>query len=238
MKLNIHHSHTYFSVAAIAAMVMTFTATAYALPTCSGLERRWYDHYINDVGVTWNTSTFVCNDSVKGKILGNEALVALSLYDLETTKIPKKSGVKANLYGIIKRDIMALQYSDSCDSGVIARTRGSTVTICQDFARDSREDRASTLIHEARHTEYDDPAHVDCAGGKYSDLSSACDEVFHDGTWQGSGYNADIYFYTLNLRKGARNELSRAVMQSEVNAMIPDRFNQISSKSVKLWRKK
>ncbi len=225
---------------AIALIVVALSAfDASALPSCANLQKRWYSHYITDVGVSWDTSTFVCDDKSKGKLKGAEAIIALSLYDLETAKIPKvKSGNRPNFYTIVKRDIEELTFSADCRPRVLAKTNGSTITLCQDFLKDSREDRASTLVHEARHTEYDDPRHVICNGGKYSDQSQGCDETFHNGLWSGSGYNADVYFYFWSLKKGAKNELSRSVMQGMINSMVPDRFNVISPKVARQWRGK
>lgn len=54
--------------------------------------------------------------------------------------------------------------------------------------------------------------------------------------WNGSGFNSDIYFYSWSMRKVARSNLSRSVMQAEINGMVPDRINHIGAKVAKKWR--
>lgn len=209
--------------------VLVFSiSTSWAAPRCSALKATWYDRYIKDFGISWDTKTFDCP--------GDEGTLALALYDLETAELtPNDSGKKPEFYSMVKNGVHEIKYDKKCK--YLAYTSENTITLCDPFFTDTREDRASTLVHESRHTEADDPRHVDCVGGKYHGSTRACDEEFFDGEWKGSGFNADIYYLSWNLKFATKNnELSKSVIQSDINAMVPDRFNNIDPELIKKWR--
>ncbi len=221
-------------------LCLSFGGSAWAAPSCGELRHRWYGRYVRDLKVSWSTKNFTCRKKKAKRV--DDGLVALALYDLETARFrgrpaaPVSSAV--NFYELVKKSVSKLEYDSGCEEGVLASALGTVVTLCDEYFADSREDRAATLVHEARHTQADDADHVSCVGGKYKDDDQGCDQTFYSGLWKGSGYNADIVFYHWNMHKSLRrNELSKSVMQSMINSMIPDRFNQISAKSIKDWRK-
>jgi hypothetical protein len=202
---------------------------AQAQPSCSELETAWRGGMSFDVGVQWNTSQFSCP--------GGDSVIALALHDLKSVEFtPNEAGFRPDFYGMV-RDYT---YRMNFDAGCSALARGSRfwhrITICPAFFKDSREDRASTLVHETRHLQPGDPAHVNCVGGRNDGQKDACDYEFFDGQWKGSGFNADIYYYNWMLKASKPNELNRDVMQGFVNSMIPDRFNHISPEVLKKWR--
>ncbi len=200
-----------------------------AAPQCIDLQTQWQDHYVSDFKVDWSTASFTCP--------GGESALAMAFYDLQTMSFkPNKDGYRPDFYALVKGLVKQFHFDESCKYLALGYRSLGKITLCNPFFKDSREDRASTLVHETRHLQSDDPAHVTCAGGKYNGHTGACDDTFYDGTWQGSGFNADIFFYSWNLNGADKNELSRAVMQNEVNTMIPDRFNHITGEQTKKWR--
>ncbi len=202
---------------------------AWAVPTCGEVQNYWYGKYLKDFSVTWDTTTFVCP--------GNEARFALALYDIEmTTFRPNSSGYSPDFYRLVFDNVVHFNGGANCTSGILAYTHGSDINLCAAFFADSREDRASTIIHETRHTQADDPRHVMCVGGPYNGAAGACDNTFEHGTWGDSGYNADIFFLSWVVRSGQGNELSKSVAQSVINSMIPDRFNNITDEEISAWR--
>ena len=200
-----------------------------AAPSCDDLKTQWHSHYVSDFKVDWDTSGFTCP--------GGESSLALAFYDLQTTTYrANTAGFRPDFYALVKGLVKKVHFDETCKFLALGYRGEGRITLCNPFFKDSREDRASTLVHETRHLQSDDPAHAQCAGGKYNGNAGACDAKFFDGGWQGSGFNADIYFYSWNMKDSDKNELSRSVMQSVVNTMVPDRFNQITGEETKKWR--
>lgn len=208
--------------------------------TCATLKARWQTAYVNDFSINLNSANFRC-EYYGDEIVLREGVLALTLRDLEKLPLAKQSltpssGKAKNFYDLLKDKIVMIQVSDRCPPFMLASTLDRTVTLCRPFFSNSREDRASTLIHEARHTDSDDQGHFPCEGGKYRSEPQSCDPHFYAGQWKGSGYNADVYFYSWALKNSAKTELKRSVMQGMINALVPDRFNNITAKEIKKWR--
>ncbi|MBI3555410.1 MAG: hypothetical protein HY074_04000 [Deltaproteobacteria bacterium] len=200
-----------------------------AAPQCSDLEAQWNSHYVSDFKIDWDTSNFTCP--------GGESSLAMAFFDLANmTFRANKDGYRPDFYALVKGLVRKVHFDPDCKYLALGHRGQGKITLCNPFFKDSREDRASTLVHETRHLQSGDPAHAQCVGGKYNGKAGACDDTFYDGSWNGSGFNADIFFYSWNMNGAEKNELSRAVMQSEMNTMIPDRFNHITGEQTKKWR--
>ncbi len=193
------------------------------------LKDQWNNLYVKDFDISLNKATFSCTN--------DNGILASTLYDLETADFkPNPSGYKPNFYARIEKNVGHIKYDDGCPKS-IAYTYEDTIYLCRQFFIDNRISRASTLVHEMRHTQKDAPVHVSCDGGKYPE-KLACDQDFFDAHWEGSGYNADIFYLAWTLKRGMNNELSKSIIQSEINWIIPDRFNNITDKMIKKWRRK
>lgn len=202
---------------------------AQAEESCSVLEKAWRDRYVDNFRITWDTTDFSCP--------GSEGLLALTFHDLESIKIePNRTGHRPDFYQIVTDKIKKLRFDKDCTALAHANRAEGRITLCPPYFKDSREDRVSTLLHEARHLDPDAPLHVHCAGGRFIGHKLACDETFYNAAWEGSGFNADVFFLGWTLRAGAKNELSQAVMQSLLNSYVPDRFNNITAAQIKSWR--
>ncbi len=207
--------------------LFTLPSIAWAAPACDKLSALWYGQHLKDFQILWDTSTFDCP-------LG-ESKLALALYDLENIKFaPDKNGYKPDFYGLLKKNVKVFRHDNDCDS--IARAGGDRITLCPAFYNDEREDRASTLVHEGRHLEADDPRHADCVGGKHDGDKAACDATFYAGSWKGSGFNADVFYLSWVLKNSHKNELRKDVLKSYINLYVPDRFNNITAEEIKKWR--
>jgi hypothetical protein len=181
------------------------------------------------MGVSWDTKTFECGGDGEGKF-------AEALYHLEyDTYRPNKYGKTPSFYRDLAGLVVRTQFVKNCE--YLAYASGRTLTLCPKFFKQTLENRVSTLVHEGRHMESSDPSHVDCVGGKYDKKKAACDQYFYDGSWKGSGFNADVFYSAWALRNGNDlHGLKRAVIQAELNALVPDRFNHISAEMTKKWR--
>ena len=219
-------------VVAISLLSLPLSALA-APPSCQTLQTNWYSHYVSDLHVSWDTTTFDCTQ--------DEGTFALALYDLEFTKYtPNAQGETPNFYGIVKSLITAIHNHGSqtgtCN-GAIAYAQGTEITLCPDFYTDDRVDRASTLAHESRHLDPADPGHVTCIGGAYAGKDGACDQNFMDGQRLDSGYNADVNFLGWVVNNQVGNELTRAIAQRHINYYLGDSFNNITATQIRTWRK-
>jgi hypothetical protein len=197
---------------------------------CSKLQDSWNRSFRDTYHVAWEAKEFTCENSL-GKL-------ALTLNDLESlTFTPTSSGYRPDFSSIVTRNLRSLKYDLSCTVYLATGDRATgTITLCPAFFEDSREDRASTLVHEARHLERGDPGHVTCAGGAHSGDVKACDQDFHDGTYAGSGFNSDVFFINWVMKASPQNSLSQSVLQSRLNAFFPDRFNHVTPEQLKKWR--
>ncbi len=194
--------------------------------SCKVLEIEWYKTYTKVLNVSWDTETFTCPSF--------ESKVAQAFYDLHHMDFKSNSdGFKPDFWNYVKTHIKNVKYNKECTA--LAMGGNGVITFCPAFAKDSREDRASTIIHETRHSDLGAPRHVTCVGGHYSGKNGACDETFHNGALEGSGFNADIYFYGWALAR-KDNTLSKSVMRGHIRGILPDRFNKIKTQEIKKWR--
>lgn len=197
--------------------------------TCTELEQIWRSKYTRDFSIKWDTNRFNCE--------GLNPLLALAFFDLHTTQYrPNSAGFKPDFYEFVRKNVKSLSLDNKCQPTTIAYTIGQDVSFCPRYFTDNREDRDSTLVHEARHTESDDPGHETCARGARAGAKGACDLKFFNGGWQGSGYNADIHYLRWTITSATNDALSKEVMQSTINYLIPDRFNQITAEETRIWR--
>lgn len=206
---------------------------AFAGNSCGELSDLWFGQYLKDFQIDWSSGTgaFGCKEP--------EGILALALSDLQSIRYREdSSGYAPEFYKFFTKVIKKISYNSKCKVLATTNSVSGTITLCPHFFDDSREDRVSTLVHEMRHAEPNDPAHVTCVGGRNNGEAGQCDAKFFNGAWDGSGYNADIYFYGWTLSNSLKNELRKDVIQSYVNAMIPDRFNVISPQEIKSWREK
>lgn len=222
----------------VALLASGNVATA-ADPSCAELKQLWQMRFVSDFNIKFATREFKCSSF--------EMPIAVSLYDLDQQFSDYRYGSRIDFYDIVRTRIRSLEftsisdpYNKGCMAGIDIIARGTKetgrITICPFFMMTPREDRASILVHESRHLDRDDPLHDTCKGGKYSSMDYACDGTFHDGAWQGSGYNSTVIFMAANLMGGVRNELSRSVIQSAINAAVPERFNVITAWQIAKWR--
>jgi hypothetical protein len=219
---------------AVIPLVAGFSANAGN--SCNSLRAEWYSHYVRELNIEWETTDFNCS--------GQDVQVAGTFHDLESAKFDRVNHVVPAFFEIFETDVHHLKkqtdLGGSCDEGVLAvskRGLDHTMLICPAFFTDDRVDQASTLAHESRHMEADDPGHVTCDQGPNKDRRGACDQNFTDGTRQGGGYNSDVNFLSSVVNAEVGNELSKSIAQAYINAYVPDSFNQITATQVKAFRK-
>jgi hypothetical protein len=202
---------------------------AYAI-SCPELHNLWRSTYLREFQVKWDTSVFNCD--------GLNALFALALFDLQSTRYrPDNRGYAPDFYQMVRQNVRSLSLDPRCGATTLAHTTGREISFCPLFFTDSREERNGTLVHETRHTQNNDPGHVTCARGRLAGQRGSCDGRFYNGAWQGSGYNADIFYYNWTIGAGNNDSLSRDVLQGAINSLIPDRFNTISPYETNAWRR-
>lgn len=204
--------------------------TSLADEDCSGLINSWNKRYRDSYHVAWEIKEFTCQSDT-GKL-------ALTMSDLESLVFtPTSAGYRPDFQQIVTRNLRSLQYDDTCVGFLATGSFSSaTIALCPAFFKDAREDRASTLVHEARHLEQGDPRHVTCVGGRFDGKPGACDLTFHNGGYEGSGYNMDVFFLNWVLKGSRQNLLRQSVLQGYLNSYIPDRFNNVTPEQLKKWR--
>jgi len=208
------------------ALILVFWfVSAHAAPTCERLEKNWNKYYFEDFGVTWpKTGSFDCP--------GGEAKFAEALFYLHRPVLEKATPTSPkppSFYSYAKKHIVNTRYQSDC--AYVAGARDGLLTLCPRFFKKSAEYRASTIFHEARHLAPNDPDHVACVRGVYP----ICDEKLSDDS-TGSGFNYDLVYLTWVLNGSSSHDLSKWVLQSEINALVPDRFNEVSEQDIKKWR--
>ena len=213
--------------------VLFYTVTLQALPDkqepldCERLATLWYSKYVKDFSIKWDTKKFHCP--------GTEGLLAQTFLDLETVAfVTNETNYSPNFYQYVKKNVTATIYDPSCK--FMAMGAGGEVTLCPAFFRGQREDRASTLVHEGRHMDSNDPSHETCTRGPYKGEVLGCDAEFFDGDWKGSGFNAEVFYYSWVIQGARKNELRRSVIQSYLNYLIPNRFNKVDPSVLNKWR--
>lgn len=210
---------------AILIGLLSFTRAASAAPTCADLKKLWNEYYYADFGVTWAKDTkFDCP--------GGEGKLAEAIYHLHNPVLQKESPTDKEpprFYRYAKTRIESTRYEKACK--VFAYARDGELTLCPAFFEKSAEYRASTLIHEARHLTEGDPNHVQCTRSQYV----VCDAKLANNA-KGSGFNYDLAYLTWILYGASHHELSKWVLQSEINALVPDRFNEVFEEDIKKWR--
>lgn len=224
----------------LVVLALTFTTLAFAVPDCAVRKKAWLNYH------TQHFQILTKGSDKSFKCVSPESNLAMSLLDLFDLKLTQnQDGFTPNFYRVVRQSVKTFDLAKPCSSKdmvAIANTANGVVQICKAFHESTRESRASTLVHEARHLQRDDPGHVACSKGPYkqnpktTDLLE-CDEKFLDGHLGGSGYNTDIYFLSWILFSEKKNSLSIQLIKSEVREILPDRFNQITSEQTKYWRK-
>lgn len=212
-------------------VLASVTAGSAMAETCADWKRNWYHHYMSDMHVMWrsNPNEYTC---------ANEGPVSEALYHMQyDTYSPNSSNFAPDFYATVKSMIRGLAWDKDCKYlGYTHRSTG-VITLCPPFDRQTAENRVSTIIHEARHLQSNDPSHVTCVGGPYDGKEGACDENFYNGSWNGSGYNIDIYYMAWAINNGKDlNGLEDSILRSEIRALVPDRFNRISETQTAAWR--
>jgi hypothetical protein len=197
----------------------------------SELERLWSERYCHEL-----------NAPCEGLDVehAEKRTLARALRALEETTALHPGGEIADFYGIVARAFggIAFFHKKECERAMASVNFDSgVVTLCRSFfgAGVSDAERASTLVHEARHLQPGVEIHEICESGVYRRTRS-CDSEFHGGLWRGSGYNADIVYLNWLQTNRRRNQLSVDVIQSEINAVLPERFNKIGVMETIQWR--
>jgi hypothetical protein len=189
------------------------------------LDRLWSERYCHVLRVACDL----------GPSLRRPLAKALSdLEDLSHIQVGYDSS--PDFYGIFVSRLRKLSFFSHklCSTSyAVAFTRTGEISLCSPFFDSAtREVAASTLVHEARHLEAGSPGHVVCQTG--SNKGAWCDEAFFGGAWRGGGFNADVIYLSWSLRTS--NTLSRDVIQSSINVLLPERFNRVADQDLVRWR--
>ena len=197
--------------------------------SCETLRKLWRTVFVPDFKIQWTDgSSLACGS--------NDMKLAMALNDLRNLRFhTSASGPQRNLYGAVKKWIRKTVYDRECP--FYATGRAGTLTICPEYFQQSREVRAVTVFHEARHMQPDDPKHAECVRGPNANYYQGCNQDFWNGALRGSGYNAEVFFFNAILTAGYNHSLRREVMQAEMRDLIPDHFNNITHAQIKEWRK-
>lgn len=192
-------------------------------PSCSTVQARW-DRYRTAFKMT---SAYELHLACGGS---DEQKVAEGIYHLEA---PTFRPGTLDFYTWITGNLSELAYDGTCDSLAYTQRGAKRIALCPPYFRASRENRAATLVHEARHLEPTDPAHATCSRGRYNGRPGACDAEY-DLT-NGGGYSYDLRYLGAVL-EAPHHELSKWRVQSEINGTVPDRFNSMPASEVRRWR--
>jgi hypothetical protein len=204
-----------------------YPASSFGRPKCAELEPAWYSRYVQNFKINWDTDKFKCP--------GREGLLAQSLNDLEKLEFrPNKDDYSPNFYNYVRDSLKETAFDPKCEP--LAMALQGKLILCRAFFEQTRENRASTLVHEARHMDPNAPGHETCIRGAYKGDLQGCDAEFHDGNIKGGSFNAEIYYLNWVIKRSKQNELSKSVHQSLINDFVPDRFNQVEYGVINKWR--
>jgi hypothetical protein len=199
---------------------LVLTGAAFADPSCEALNERWQNKYVSDFGVSWQTSTFQCPSTASH--------IAEAFYALDHTTF---RGNAPGFYTWTAQQIQRTSFQD--DGGIADAQSGSgLLTLFGAFANEDLNWRTATLVHEARHDQSDDPAHVTCWHGDRKDTAGACDQDFYNGNWGGSGYNYGFIFHWWVRDAAEVTDLDHDVAAADAKFLLLNRFNTITNDQV------
>ena len=167
----------------------------------------------------------------------NKAILAKSLILLESLKIDNlptnwRWGAKTALEnpGKYFSDSTPRVFYDFTRKTAVAYNRGSNdnIALCPIFfTRNDLLSNALTLVHEARHSNRLDPAHVECRQGDLTARKGGCDELFRIDERQGSYAFANVsYTFGISEHSGLSEE-KKSYLKSKVLWYLANRFNQV-----------
>jgi hypothetical protein len=199
---------------------------------CAELNRLWRDYYYLDFGITWSLGR-------EFKCPSESSQIAEAFYHLHNPVFKKRDFLSTpNFYGFARDRIDQTVFVEVYDGSDAAIKDGRLEIYLGFFDKTTRERRSAIIVHETSHFLPSDPGHEDCVRNKVPATEpSQCDARFFSAHPKGSGYNFEVN-YLAWVRNGASyHELRKWVIQAEINALVPDRFNEITPEEIKEWRR-
>jgi len=199
--------------------------------SCDDLNQLFQSKYAGDFHVDWTVGPFQCPSTMYS--------IASAMYELDHTTFVHSDDpahTAPDFYQWTTSIFTRTSYVASNDAlpYAAAYSGGGILTLMDLYAAQGVEWRTGVLVHEARHNQSDDPAHVDCAHGNMMGKGQACDASFFGGDFPnaGSGYNYDFSYYWWVSAASDQTDLSKEVAQSFTRDYIVNRFNTVDNQDV------
>lgn len=205
----------------ICLVAISCAPPAWTAPSCATLRANWPRYRAAYHMTATYRDTLECD-------FGYEHKLAEAIYHLEWPT------AEPSFYEWSASRVAALSFRAACSSDAVTNIASRIVFLCDPFFSANPTYRASTLVHEARHTEASDPRHATCARGPDAGVPGACDPFFSTET--GGGYGYDVRYLGAVRSQPGQNQLSAWQVQSIINLLVPDRFNVITNAQVSQWR--
>jgi hypothetical protein len=173
-----------------------------------------------------SNAPFSCDDPVEGKL--GRLLFLLRAMDFSGTTPPGAGAVLDNLrnpwqYLISRVESLDVDLSQTTTTAYNSKRN---IRLGAAFFQESPLEAMEALIHEARHSDADDPGHVICVQGDIPGVDGGCDEELSDGPKAG-GYSYGVFFWTQLARQSNMNLADREFVYSQALASISQRFNHL-----------
>jgi hypothetical protein len=209
----------------LAILSLLLSYPAFARVSCDDLNRAWADRLHADFKVEWPKKRFAC-PSVDASIA--EAFHELHYLELTPDAKNYAPAFYQWVVGLTQRTV----FDETDTNGYLATAAEGTVTLLKSFVSTDLMNRAAALVHEARHQQSLDPSHVTCNHGLLKGEEMGCDENFHGGAFEGSGYNYGFVFVWWVSKAAKRTNLDKQLAASHTRWMFLNRFNNVSNADV------
>lgn len=195
--------------------------------SCTELNQLWKEKYHAELGAEWAITPFACPSSL-GKLAEATHILNDSAFK------PGADGTTPDFYQWVTSIITKTVYQPKHDTYdyAAASSKGGTMWIHDAYFSQGVEWRTGALVHEARHSQDDDPRHEICEHGD-SKGKMSCDDKFNGGLKVGSGYNYQFNFFWW-IRDGAsQTDLSKNLAHAQLKSLLLNRFNEITNEDVR-----
>lgn len=214
----------------IVLTLLTGKVLAVETPSCSILNSLTQRLYRYSYHFAWDPDIFSCPSE--------QYELSLAFYTLERIAFSKnKENYEPNLRHFAQKNLKKLVYKtkphkDMPWAVAVARTKSGKITLFPAFFGNSLYGKISTLVHEGRHLDKDDPSHVVCDHGADKGIKG-CDEKFYGTPDQGSGYNRTFSYFWWLRDAGINHDLEKTYLDKMLRRRLLNDFNNVDTESVK-----
>jgi hypothetical protein len=193
--------------------------------TCREVNATWRDYLHRDLKASWPLRDFDCP--------GVAFSIAEAARELRyTTFHPDGSGYSPDFYGWVVEHTERTDYQDTDGWGALARSGRGRMTIYAPFADYDLLHRTSTLVHETRHQQSDDPGHETCTHGVMSGQAQGCDPQFFGGQFKGGAFNYGVVYMWWVQKASKRTNLDKQIATSSIRWNVLNRFSVVSNEDI------